>query len=159
MNTSKTGIWKVARPGEEYCIRVRAAETDGAYSVVEIVSSPGDSTSLHVHSKEDEYVLVLEGTARIVCGDETHDARPGSPIFLRRGVPHGWGNPTDLPIRLLMITSPGGCEEALEVIAQGGPLDFSKFAEQFQIRPVGPPILSQESVVIPGSAPSLHGSD
>jgi uncharacterized RmlC-like cupin family protein len=126
---------------------------------VEIVSSPGDSTSLHVHSKEDEYVVVLEGIARVVYGDETHDASPGSPIFLKRGVPHGWGNPTDSSIRLLMITSPGGCEEALEINAQDGQIDFAKFAEQFQIRPVGPPILSQESVVIPGRAPGLHGSD
>jgi hypothetical protein len=83
----------------------------------------------------------------------------GSPIFLKRGVPHGWGNPTGSSIRVLMITSPGGCEEALEIIAQDGQIDFAKFAEQFQIRPVGPPILSQESVVIPGRAPGLHGSD
>jgi hypothetical protein len=35
-------------------MRVSAPDTNGEYSVVEIVSSPGDSTPMHVHQNEDE---------------------------------------------------------------------------------------------------------
>jgi quercetin dioxygenase-like cupin family protein len=133
--------WLTARPGERFCIRVPAKATDGAYSVTEIVSSPGDSTPLHVHEKEDEYVLVLEGTARIVLGEKTLDATAGETIELKRGIPHAWGNPTEQPIRLLMTVTPGGCEEALVIISRGGEIDWSAFATRFQVTVLGPPIL------------------
>jgi quercetin dioxygenase-like cupin family protein len=135
--------WLTARPGERFCIRVSAASTAGRYSATEIVSSPGDSTPLHVHTREDEYAFVLEGVAQIVYGNEVIRAEAGTSIFLKRGIPHGWGNPTEKPIRLLMIASPGGCEEALRIIARAnGPIDYQALAGQFGITHVGPPILS-----------------
>jgi quercetin dioxygenase-like cupin family protein len=138
---SNTEDWLTARPGELFCIRVPAASTGGRYSVTEIVSSPGDGTPLHVHRKEDEYAIVLEGVAKIVYGNEVIQAEAGTSIFLKRGIPHGWGNPTDQPIRLLMIASPGGCEEALRIIAEGGRIDYQAIAEQFEITHLGPSIL------------------
>jgi quercetin dioxygenase-like cupin family protein len=139
----EAGDWLTARPGELFCIRVSAASTGGTYSVTEIVASSGDSTPLHVHAKEDEYAIVLEGVAQIVYGNQLIHAEAGTSIFLKRGIPHGWGNPTDKPIRLLMIASPGGCEEALRIVAQGGAIDYQALAKQFEIALVGPPILSQ----------------
>jgi quercetin dioxygenase-like cupin family protein len=136
------GDWLTARPGELFCIRVSSASTGGMYSVTEIVASPGDSTPLHVHTKEDEYAIVLEGVAQVVYGDDVIRAEAGTSIFLKRGIPHGWGNPTDKPIRLLMIASPGGCEEALCIVARGGPIDYQALAKRFEIAHVGPPILS-----------------
>ena len=68
------GEWLQTRPGERCLIRVAAAETNGAYSVVEILSHPGDGTPIHVHQNEDEHFLILEGTARVVRGDEKFDA-------------------------------------------------------------------------------------
>jgi mannose-6-phosphate isomerase-like protein (cupin superfamily) len=62
---------------------VAAEATNGAYSVVEILSHPGDSTPLQVDQNEDEYFLVLEGTGRIVRGDETFDAAAGTTIARR----------------------------------------------------------------------------
>src|ERR1700722_7194243 len=81
------GEWLQTRPGERCLIRVAAAETNGAYSVVEILSHPGDSTPVHVHQNEDEHFLILEGTARIVRGDETFDAPIGTAITLPRHIP------------------------------------------------------------------------
>jgi mannose-6-phosphate isomerase-like protein (cupin superfamily) len=69
--------WLQTRPGERCFIRVAAADTDGAYSVVEIHSLPGDSTPMHVHQNEEEHIFVLEGTARVARGDETFDAPAG----------------------------------------------------------------------------------
>ena len=104
--------WLPTRPGERCLIRVGAEVTNGAYSVVEIVASPGYSTSMHLHRNEDEHVLVLEGKARIACGDETIEAAAGEAV-LSRNVPHAWGNPSDSPLRILVTTTPGGLEEIL----------------------------------------------
>jgi quercetin dioxygenase-like cupin family protein len=139
--------WLTARPGELFCIRVSAVSTAGAYSVTEIISSPGDSTPLHVHHKEDEYAIVIEGVAKIVYGNDVIHAEAGTSILLKRGIPHGWGNPTDKPIRLLVIASPGGCEEALRIIARGGRIDYQALAEQFEITLAGPPILPERQTV------------
>ena len=109
--------------------------------MVEIISEPGDSTPLHVHEKEDEYLLVLEGTARVVLGEETIEATAGQTLELKRGIPHAWGNPTDKPIRLLFTVTPGGCEQALVLIAQGGEVDLAAIAAQSGVTILGPPIL------------------
>jgi uncharacterized protein YjiS (DUF1127 family)/mannose-6-phosphate isomerase-like protein (cupin superfamily) len=62
------------RPRERCLLRVAAAETKGAWSAVEILSHPGESTPMHVHQNEDEHFLVLGGTAHVARVDETFDA-------------------------------------------------------------------------------------
>lgn len=136
------GEWLQARPGEYFLIRVPSSATNNSYSVTEIVSSPGDSTPVHVHEKEDEHILVVEGTARVLYGDRTFDAAAGTMVSLARNVPHAWGNPTGNPIRLLVTATPGGCEEALRLIAMNGDRsDLSAIAKQFAVRQIGPPLL------------------
>lgn len=137
------GEWLQARPGEYFLIRIPASATNNSYSVTEIISSPGDSTPVHVHEKEDEHILVVEGTARVLYGDRTFDTAAGTMVSLARNVPHAWGNPTGNPIRLLVTATPGGCEEALRLIAMSGDrLDLPAVAKQFAVRQIGPPLLS-----------------
>jgi quercetin dioxygenase-like cupin family protein len=130
--------WLQTRPGERCLIRVAAAETNGAYSIVEIVSSPGDSTPMHVHRNEDEHILVVEGTARIACGDKTFDAAAGATALLPRNIPHAWGNPTNSALRIVVTATPGGVEEALRLIAEGGDIDLMAIAEKFAVQTTGP---------------------
>jgi mannose-6-phosphate isomerase-like protein (cupin superfamily) len=136
--------WMQARQGERFLIRIPASATDGLYSITEIVASPGDSTPVHVHQKEDEHLLVIEGTARILYRGKTVDATAGTLVSLARDVPHAWGNPTQTPIRLMVIATPGGCEEALRMIATGGDQpNLHAIAEKFAITVVGPPLLEK----------------
>jgi hypothetical protein len=39
------------------------------------------------------------------------------------------------------MVSPGGCEEALRIIAKGGDIDLVAVAKKFNVRIVGPPLL------------------
>jgi mannose-6-phosphate isomerase-like protein (cupin superfamily) len=112
-----------------------------ANGFVEVVSDPGDSTPIHVHQDEDEHFLILEGTARIAYGDKTFDAAAGASVTLNRGIPHAWGNPSDSPLRLVAIMSPGGCEEAFRIMAKGGDIDIVALAAKFCVRVVGPMLL------------------
>lgn len=130
--------WMVARPGEQFCIPVPAAVTDGRYSIVEIVSVPGDSTPLHRHNNEDEYMVVLEGTVRVALGDKIFDLTVGESAMLPRGIPHAWGNRTESDIRMVWVVTPGGCEEGLRMVAEDGVTEVEKIGERFQIEVLGP---------------------
>jgi mannose-6-phosphate isomerase-like protein (cupin superfamily) len=80
------GEWLETRPGEHCLIRVSAKDTGGLYSVVEIVSDPGDGTPMHIHEREDEHIVVLEGTARVAYGDKVFDSQAGEVMTLRKGI-------------------------------------------------------------------------
>jgi len=60
------GEWLEAAPGEHFLIRIPGSETNNSYSVTEFLSSPGSSTPIHLHEKEDEYLLVVEGMVRVL---------------------------------------------------------------------------------------------
>jgi mannose-6-phosphate isomerase-like protein (cupin superfamily) len=85
-----SGEWLQSRPAERFSIRVPASATNGYYSVTEILSSPGDSTPVHLHENEDEHILVVEGTAWVLHGEKTFDATAGTMVSLARGIPHAW---------------------------------------------------------------------
>jgi quercetin dioxygenase-like cupin family protein len=136
------GEWLQSRPGERFSVRIPASATNGSYSVTEILSSPGDSTPVHLHEKEDEHILVVQGTARVLCGDKTFDAAAGTVVSLARGIPHAWGNPTDTPLRLVITATPGGVEEVLRLLATSGDqLDLVALADKYGVRLIGPPLL------------------
>jgi quercetin dioxygenase-like cupin family protein len=138
--------WLQTRPGERCIIRVAAEQTQRAYSVVEIISSPGDSTPRHLHENEDEHILVLEGTARIWRGSEIIDAVAGQMIYLPRNVQHAWGNASGSALRIMVTCRPGGVEEALRRIAAGDVADLVELAARFGVRHVGPPPLEPQAL-------------
>jgi mannose-6-phosphate isomerase-like protein (cupin superfamily) len=120
---------------------VDSTETNGAYSFVEIASDPGDGTPLHLHTKEDEHLFVLEGTARIAYGDKIFDAEAGSLVTLERNIPHAWGNRSDRQLRIAVIAYPGGCEAALRAIAESSKSSKAQLlaiAERFNVQHLGP---------------------
>ena len=130
--------WLETRPGELCAIRVDADETDGVYSLVEIISNPGDGTSLHTHQNEDEHIIVLEGTVRIACGDKVFDAEAGKVVTLPRKIPHAWGNRSNARLRIAVVAFPGGCEEVLRVISRGEAVGLPAKAARLGISSIGP---------------------
>jgi mannose-6-phosphate isomerase-like protein (cupin superfamily) len=142
INHKEKKEWLQTRPGERCLIRLSAADTNGAYSIVEIVSDARDGTPMHIHQNEDEHFVIVEGTARIASGDKTFDAAAGSAVTLRKGVPHAWCNLSGSPLRMVVIASPGGIEEILPLIAKGGDIDIKALSEKFGVRNVGPMLSS-----------------
>jgi Mannose-6-phosphate isomerase len=130
--------WLQTRPGERCLIRVPAADTNGVYSFVEIVSEPGDGTPLHVHQNEDEYLFVLEGMGRFALGDRIFDAEAGTMVTLPKNVPHAWGNRSTSKLRIAVICHPGGAEDAMRIIAKGEVVDISALAAKFGVTVLGP---------------------
>ena len=61
---------------------------------------------LHLHHNDDEAWYVLEGTAGIQNGDEIIEAKPGAAVFVKRGTPHTYWNPSRDRLRYLLIMTP-----------------------------------------------------
>ena len=83
-------------------------ETNGAYAVVELTEMPGYKTAWHQHNNCEEAFYVVEGTLTIRLADKLYQMPAGSYILIPRGTPHGQGNFTNKPVRLLTTFTPGG---------------------------------------------------
>jgi quercetin dioxygenase-like cupin family protein len=87
---------------------VGAAETNGQYDVVETVAMPNGGPPPHLHRREDELFLVVEGTFQFIFNDQATTAGPGTAVFLPRDVVHTYNNVGDTPGKLLVVASPSG---------------------------------------------------
>jgi len=59
----------------------------------------------HLHHNDDEAWYVLEGTLRIRRGTEEIEAQAGAGVFVPKGIPHTYWNPSTEPCRYLLIMS------------------------------------------------------
>lgn len=87
------------------------ADTGGQFCLVEIRENEGE-TPLHVHHREDETFIVLEGEVDFVVGDKHLQARPGTVLFGPRGVPHRYSVRRG-PARMMFLFTPSGFENLL----------------------------------------------
>ncbi len=46
--------WLEVMLGERFMIRTSAAETNGAYTMIEVFAEPGNGVPMHVHKNEDD---------------------------------------------------------------------------------------------------------
>lgn len=76
-------------------------------------SEPGQFVPVHVHPTQDEFILVQEGQLELKLGGVWQTARAGDLVRMPRGVPHGYFNKSDAPVRALFWVSPAGKLEAL----------------------------------------------
>ena len=98
--------------GYDAAVKASRNSTNGNLTVIESHTKGG--APWHVHSREDEYFYVLEGTIIVRSGEEVFSAGPRSFVFLPRGVPHAWDVTGDGVATLLMMTVPAMLEEFLK---------------------------------------------
>jgi len=85
-------------------------DTNGAWAVVELTEMPGYKTTWHQHNDLEEAYYVLEGVWTVKIAEKTYEFPAGSYVLIPRGTPHGQGNFTKNPVRLLLTVTPGGFE-------------------------------------------------
>lgn len=134
-------------------LRATGEETGGAYTLVEELLPAGYAAPMHVHTREEEAFLVLEGEITFWIGEETTVLRAGDYLNLVREVPHGFRVTSAGPTHAIMIAAPAGLEgffraggepaaEAAIPPPAEGPPDLSKLsaaAEEFGLLLLGPP--------------------
>jgi mannose-6-phosphate isomerase-like protein (cupin superfamily) len=90
-------------------VKVRDADTAGAYSVHDNTIPPGSpGPRPHFHHRHEEAFHVSEGELAVRVGPRKIVAPPGSFVVVPRGMVHQPSNPGPLPTRVLLVFSPGG---------------------------------------------------
>jgi quercetin dioxygenase-like cupin family protein len=120
---------------------VRGEHSNGALAVLEAINRPGEGPPLHVHTREDETVYVLEGEFRWKLGDELSTTGPGSFVFIPRGVAHTWEVIGDRDGRVLITFFPAGMEGFFDRLSSSSEFDLDTFraaAGEHGMQVVGP---------------------
>jgi mannose-6-phosphate isomerase-like protein (cupin superfamily) len=129
-------------------ILATAEQTHGAFGLMHSWVPDGASPPRHVHHREEEAFYVLEGTLRIVCGDETLLAPAGTFALLPRGVPHTF-RAEGGDVRVLTLLTPGGGEGYFA--EAGSP------AQGSGLPPAGPPDIARLTAAGPGFGIEIVG--
>lgn len=83
------------------------AESDSAFAF-EANSAPSQFVPVHIHTTQCEVILVHEGELDLKLDGVWSKARAGDLVRMPKGVPHGYFNKSDKPVRALFWVSPAG---------------------------------------------------
>ena len=114
-------------PGETVTFKAVSTDTDGAYTLIEVIDEPQAGPPLHLHRREDEAFYILEGTFAFQVGDRALTATTGWFMTAPKGVPHSYKNIGTTPARMLTLFVPAGIEnffEDLSKLTAAGTLDI-----------------------------------
>jgi quercetin dioxygenase-like cupin family protein len=104
-----------AFPGGRFHFRLTSAETANALAVMDVLLLPGSEPVRHIHSREDETIVVHSGEIDYFIGDEVIHAKKGDTVFLPRGVPHHF-KVVSPKASVTVIVTPGGFEYFFEKV-------------------------------------------
>src|SRR5262245_57663160 len=85
--------------GDSLTVMLGREQTGNQLSVLFGVTPPGGGLPLHVHHREDEIILVVEGLLSYYVNSEWTDVKPGGVVYLPRGVAHSFRNVGESPSR------------------------------------------------------------
>lgn len=77
------------------------------YQVKVITVNPGARLSLQMHHHRAEHWVVVQGTARVTCGEETFLLHENQSTYIPIGTVHRLENPGKLPLMLIEVQSGG----------------------------------------------------
>ena len=90
-------------------------DTGGAFTLFEEAIAPQDRALPHLHDEEDQAFYVLEGEHEFVCDGRAFAAGAGSFVYVPRGTTHSYENVGTEPGRLLILSTPAGGTEPLDL--------------------------------------------
>ncbi|GAA4557745.1 cupin domain-containing protein [Planotetraspora kaengkrachanensis] len=100
----------VAIPGFGVVFKLYSRDNGGEVAIVEHPFAVGTITPPHLHTREDEHSIVLEGEIGFRSGDDEVVLGPGGYITKPRGQMHAMWNAGKTPGRIIEIITPGGFE-------------------------------------------------
>ena len=80
-------------------------DMDERYQVKRISVTPGASLSLQMHHHRAEHWIVVNGTARVTCGDKTFILSENESTYIPVGTKHRLENPGQIPLDIIEVQS------------------------------------------------------
>lgn len=104
-----------ANPGTRAHFRIVSAQTNGTMAVIDADIIPGGEPPRHVHTKEDELIIIRNGEIEFFVGDDIIYAKAGDKVFMPKEVPHNFAVQTP-EASVTIVVTPGGFENFFEAI-------------------------------------------
>jgi quercetin dioxygenase-like cupin family protein len=98
-------------PGVGVAFKIDGSDSGGALSIVEHPFEVGALVPPHMHLREDEFSIVLEGQIGFRSEDQEVVLGPGGYIVKPRGEVHAMWNAGTTPARMIEVISPAGFED------------------------------------------------
>ena len=92
---------KVLRPWGSY----ETVDIGDCFQVKHIMVKPGGRLSLQMHHKRAEHWVVVQGCARVTCGERVFDLHENESTFIPLGEKHRLENRGSVPLRLIEVQS------------------------------------------------------
>jgi quercetin dioxygenase-like cupin family protein len=109
--------------GDVYRFLATGEETGGTYAAFEAFVPPGGGPPPHIHSREEESFLVLEGEMTFQLGEERFVAVAGTFVNMPVGSRHSFRNESERPARMVITVAPAGLEQMFFEVGQPLPDD------------------------------------
>jgi quercetin dioxygenase-like cupin family protein len=123
------GTMLQVQPGETHILKAVGADTNGAYTLIEVMVEPQVGPPMHLHQREVEAFYVLEGTFALQVGEQVLTGTAGWFMTIPKGIPHTFKNIGTTPARMLLLFVPAGIENFFEDLSKlnaAGTLDQFK---------------------------------
>jgi quercetin dioxygenase-like cupin family protein len=92
-------------------VLVDSAVSNGQVLIMRSDTARGNGVPVHVHQREDEIFLLLDGALTVWAGDQRQELAGGAVAVLPKGVPHTYFV-TSQTATILEVIAPGGLEQA-----------------------------------------------
>lgn len=114
--------------GGTYTVLISGQQTEGRYTLIDMLIPPGGGPPLHRHDFEEMFTL-LEGEVELIFRDQRLVARAGETINIPANAPHSFKNVSAESARLLCLCSLAGQEEFFAQVGQVVPTRTSPAPE------------------------------
>lgn len=81
----------------------QARQLKGIARYGELTVAPGGASAIVSYPAEEQIYFILDGSGSLIYGDQEAPVKKGDYTYLPIGVRHGIANPSDRPVRLLVI--------------------------------------------------------
>lgn len=95
--------------GHLMSVLLTSEQTGGRYALLRCTERRGLEPPPHLHTREDEAFLLLDGEADYTVGGRVYAAKAGDVMFLPKGIPHAF-KIRSATLETLMLLTPGGFE-------------------------------------------------
>jgi quercetin dioxygenase-like cupin family protein len=119
-------------PGVGVIFKIDGADFGGALAIVEHPFEVGGLVPPHIHHREDEFSVVLEGEIGFRSEEKEVVLGPGGYIVKPRGEVHAMWNAGKTPARMIEVISPAGFEgffRSVVDLTERGEAEMSRIVE------------------------------
>lgn len=97
-----------------HTFKVVGADTNGAFTIAELLAGPEMGPPPHIHRNNDETFYILEGTFDFLLAGRAFSAGAGEFVYLPKGVVHTHRAGSGAPAKALVTQTPAGVERFIE---------------------------------------------